>query len=87
MEFDLRDVRVLQEDRKVLAERLGVLVQRGVMKRSEARAELGLPVTRGDDVYLVPRALAETRPTSLRGKLDLSSRTNAPNPSVGTVVD
>ncbi len=38
---------------------MGVLVQRGVMKRSEARAELGLPATRSDDVYLMPRNLAE----------------------------
>ena len=87
VEFDLKDVRVLQEDRKVLAERLGVLVRRGVMKRSEARAELGLPVTREDDVYLVPRTLAETRPASLRGKLDLGSRTDAASPGIGTVAD
>ena len=83
VEFDLKDVRVLQEDRKVLAERLGVLVQRGVMKRSEARAELGLPITPGDDVYLLPRTLAETGPTGLRGKLDLGGRTNAAHASVG----
>ncbi len=81
VEFDLRDVRVLQEDRLALAERLGVLVRRGVMKRSEARAELGLPVTRGDDVYLISGNLAEAGPTSLRGKLDLGGRTNAANSS------
>ena len=68
VEFDLRNVRVLQEDRKVHAERLGVLVQRGVMKRSEARAEMGLPVSRGDDVYLVPRNLAEVAPADARPK-------------------
>ena len=87
VEFDLRDVRVLQEDRKVIAARLSALVGRGVIKRSEARAELGLPVTPGDDVYLIPRNLTETGPTGLRGKLDLGSRTKAPNPSIERVAD
>ena len=68
VEFDLPNVRVLQEDRKVHAERLGVLVQRGVMKRSEARAEMGLPVSRDDDVYLVPRNLTEVAPADARSK-------------------
>ena len=57
--FDLRDVRVLREDQRALAERLGVLVQRGVMKRSEARAELGLSVDPTDEVYLLPKGLVE----------------------------
>lgn len=83
VEFDLRDVRVLQEDRRAQAERLAALVRGGVMKRGEARAELGLPVMPGDDVYLVPRTLTESGAASLRGKLDLGSRSNPAHTSVG----
>ena len=61
---------------------MGVLVQRGVMKRSEARAELGLPATRSDDVYLMPRNLAELSPSG-RGE-SWPCRTAGRNGRVGT---
>ncbi len=60
--FDLRDVRILQKDRSAQVERLSALVMGSVMKRSEARMELGLPTEPTDDVYLIPASTMEVGP-------------------------
>lgn len=60
--FDLRDVRVLQDDENLLATRIQTLVGAGVMMRSEGRTRLGLAVEPSDDVYYVSVATMETGP-------------------------
>jgi hypothetical protein len=55
--FDLRKVRVLQDDRGKEAERLGGLWSKGVITRAEARKPLGEEVTPADDVYCLPIAV------------------------------
>lgn len=50
--FDLSGVRVLQEDRNRLAERLDVGVRGGWVRVAEARRELGLEATDRDEIYL-----------------------------------
>lgn len=52
--FDLKNVRVLQEDRNKLEQRLNRGVRAGVVKRSEYRRALDHTVTDQDDVYLMP---------------------------------
>lgn len=52
--FDLRQVRVLQDDRNEEAKRLGGLYTDGVITRAEARKPLGHEVTEADDVYSIP---------------------------------
>lgn len=52
--FDLSNVRVLQEDQDRLYQRLSMGVRAGWIKIAQAKAEVGLPVEPGDDVYLWP---------------------------------
>ena len=60
LEFDLRGVRVLQEDEAKKATRLTTLVRGSIITRAEARADLGLEVDmKRDDVYLVPVNVVE----------------------------
>lgn len=60
--FDLREVRVLQEDENALAKRHAELVLGGIEKRSEARAAMGLPFETSDEVYLIPINVQEVGP-------------------------
>ncbi|MEN3331464.1 MAG: hypothetical protein V7641_829 [Blastocatellia bacterium] len=53
---DLSQVRVLQEDQTALYQRLTIGVKGGWIKRSEARAAVGLPVTPDDEVYITASA-------------------------------
>jgi len=53
---DLSSVRVLQEDQTALYTRLTIGVKGGWIKRSEARAAVGLPVTPEDEVYITASA-------------------------------
>lgn len=52
--FDLRNVRVLQDDRNQEATRLAQLYTAGIITRREARTPLGQESDDGDDVYAVP---------------------------------
>lgn len=52
--FDLRQVRVLQDDRNNEAERVSRLYTAGVIVRAEARKAIGEEVTDNDNVYAVP---------------------------------
>lgn len=57
--FDLSDVRILQEDENKKAERMVTLAKNGIIKRAEARREVGFEAKPEDDVYLVPINLLE----------------------------
>lgn len=61
--FDLTNVRVLQEDRTKLEQRLNRGLRAGGIKRSEYRRALGHSVATdgSDDVYLIPLNTAEVR--------------------------
>lgn len=54
LDFDLTEVRVLQEDRAKQAQRLSNAVVGGWMSVAEARREAGLPVSEAHDVFLRP---------------------------------
>lgn len=60
--FDLREVRVLQEDEDTLATRVSTLVGGGIMKRAEGRRRLGLDAEESDEIYYVPLAIDERKP-------------------------
>ena len=60
--FDLREVRVLQEDENALAKRHVELVLGGIEKRSEGRSAMGLPSEASDEVYLIPINVQEVVP-------------------------
>lgn len=55
--FDLRQVRVLQDDQNALANRHSVLYKSGIETRAEARQAFGLKVTPEDDVYFSAGAM------------------------------
>lgn len=57
--FDLSEVRVLQEDRNKQAERLEVLYRGGLVKRAEARRELGYEVSEEDETYAQETSLGQ----------------------------
>lgn len=50
-QFDLSRVRILQQDETALVNRLAVAYRAGIIRRSEARSQLGLSVTPDDDAY------------------------------------
>lgn len=52
--FDLSKVRVLQEDERARAERIGRLTTDGIIRVSEARRALGWPVLPEHEIYLRP---------------------------------
>lgn len=52
--FDLSKVRVLQEDERARAERIGRLVTDGLIRISEGRRALGFPVLPEHEIYLRP---------------------------------
>jgi hypothetical protein len=52
--FDLSRVRVLQEDRLKVVQRVTLAVGGGLMKVSEGRREIGQPVSEEDEIYLRP---------------------------------
>lgn len=66
--FDLSDVRVLQEDRNKLAERVEILYRGGLMKRAEGRREMGLEAGPEDDVYSQEASLGEALLNFDRGR-------------------
>jgi len=79
--FDLREVRVLQEDENAKATRVQGLVTGGTIKRSEARAQLGYPIEPGDDIYYVPISVDERRPgeePATEPGTELSARAGTP---------
>ncbi len=49
--FNLSEVRILQDDENKLFARVGAGYRTGIMKRSEARSKIGLPVLPEDEVY------------------------------------
>ncbi len=57
--FDTTGVRVLQEDKDKLSERLGQQVKDGIRTVAEARRELGLETDDADEVYLRPYSAIE----------------------------
>lgn len=59
VEHDLSRVRSLQEDANKMAERIGVLVGRGILTRGEAKVQLGYEAAPADDVYLLPISTIE----------------------------
>lgn len=63
VDFDNSNIRVLQEDQNALVTRLVAAWDAGLMKRSEARAVLGLEVTDEDEVYKTEAAAPD--PTAL----------------------
>ena len=58
--FDLSKVRALQQDETEMVNRLAVAYKAGIIKRSEARSAMGLPVEPEDDSYFI----APTAPDS-----------------------
>jgi len=58
--FDLRSVRVLQDDQNALAERHAILYEKGIETRAEARAAFGLPVSPEDEIYVTEVSAAES---------------------------
>lgn len=58
---DWTQVRVLQEDENARSERVTIQLQRSVIKRNEARRELGYPEDPDGDVYLQPINVVEVR--------------------------
>jgi phage portal protein BeeE len=58
IEFDNSAVRVLAEDSDNLAKRLVALYEGGLIKRGEARTQLGLEATPADEVYFTELASA-----------------------------
>lgn len=64
VDWDLSQVRVLQDDQTALATRQSLLYEKGVITRAEARRPFGLPVTTADDVYAItPGASPAPSPT------------------------
>lgn len=59
LNFDLNEIRVLQEDENRKAEMWKGLVNAGLATRGEARAAFNLEVTDSDDVYLMPVSVIE----------------------------
>ena len=60
--YDRKSVRALADDLNKQAERLERLVRAAIMKRKDAKKELGLEVEPGDDVYLIPLGVTEVGP-------------------------
>jgi HK97 family phage portal protein len=60
--FDIREVRVLQEDQNQKATRIRDLVAGGILKRSEGRAEMGYAFEDSDEIYYIPISIDERRP-------------------------
>jgi hypothetical protein len=52
--FDTTEVRAVWEDEKEKGDRVSRLFTSGVMKRGEARAELGLSTDDADDIFVLP---------------------------------
>lgn len=70
VDWDLSQVRVLQDDQTALATRQATLYEKGVITRAEARRPFGLPVTPADDVYFTnPGAAAPVPPPTPTGIL------------------
>lgn len=65
VEFDLRQVRVLQPDLDALYKRLDTAVRGGWMMPNEARAQVDLDPVQGGDVLFVPINVTPTDPTEL----------------------
>lgn len=61
--FDLRNVRVLQEDGNKLAERAATLVQAGIWTRARALRAMGETADERDEVYLLPLNVVEAPAT------------------------
>jgi HK97 family phage portal protein len=68
VEFDNSAVRVLQEDQDALAGRLVALYEGGLIRRGEARAQLGLEATPDDDLYYTDMLPAKPAPASLEAQ-------------------
>lgn len=69
--FNLSEVRVLQEDENKLVARVGAGYRTGIMKRSEARSKIGLPVTPEDEVYFTePKKMEEGAKTEGNDKAE-----------------
>lgn len=64
--FDLKNVRVLQEDRNKQTERLDIGVRGGWVRVAEARRAVDLDVDPGDEVYLRPLSTVEVEPGDRR---------------------
>jgi len=56
-EYNLSDVRALQQDETAKYERLNIGVQGGWITVAEARQEIGLPVNDSQEVYLIPNSV------------------------------
>lgn len=56
-EYDLTDVRALQQDETAMYERLNIGVQGGWITVAEARKQIGLPVNDSQEVYLIPNTV------------------------------
>lgn len=62
VDWDLSQVRVLQDDQTALATRQSLLYEKGVITRAEARRPFGLPVKPEDDVYFTNPGAASAPP-------------------------
>ena len=58
MAFDTREVMAMWEEDKDRGERIARLFTSGVIKRGEARRELGLKTEAQDDIYVLPSNVA-----------------------------
>lgn len=74
--FDLSEVRVLQDDRLKQAERLEKLYRGKVIKRAEARRELGYEVTEEDEAYSSDASPADDAIQGLGRALDRNENGN-----------
>ncbi len=58
-EYDLTDVRALQQDETDMYNRLNIGVQGGWITVAEARKQIGLPVNDSQEVYLLPNTVMQ----------------------------
>jgi HK97 family phage portal protein len=65
LEFDLDEVRALQDDQNAKATRIDTLVRGGQLTINEGRAEMGFDAIDGGDVLMLPGAWAPTPPSHL----------------------
>lgn len=65
IEFDLSEVRVLQDDQNALFERAGLALNKGIASLNESREMVGLKPLPDGDVLYIPSTVTPTDPTEL----------------------
>ncbi len=79
--FDATEVRAVWEDEKEKGDRVARLFTSGVIKRSEARAEIGYSTDEGDDLFVLPTTVAP------EGEAPPDGTTKPPTPAGAAATD